>query len=312
MCATGERRSRLTCMGDVFLRLVRRNTFIPIPSTFLGKAIMSQSTGTPLRILVLVKHVPDVQFDRHLAGEFLRIDRKDSVLSELDEYAIEAGLLLAESRGGAAAGNTVTALSMGPEAAVNAVRKALQMGATEGVHLCDEALAGSDAGATSLALAAAVRHLAGFDLIITGMSSTDAETSLVPAQLAERLGVAQLTQISRVELDMDSTVIRAVRETEHAALSLEAELPVLLSVTDQANEPRYPNFKGIMAAKKKQITVLTLGDIGVDPALVGAAGSATQVQSVEARPEREAGRIITDSGNAGIELVDFLAAAKLI
>ncbi|MFJ6418273.1 electron transfer flavoprotein subunit beta/FixA family protein [Paeniglutamicibacter sp. NPDC091659] len=273
---------------------------------------MSQLTGTPLRILVLVKHVPDVQFERHLDGADLRLDRKDSVLSELDEYAIEAALQLAESRGGAAAGNTVTALSMGPEAAANAVKKSLQMGATEGVHLCDDALAGSDAGATSLALAAAVNHLGAFDLIVTGMASTDAETSLVPAQLAERLGLAQLTQVAHVELAADSTTVRAVRETDQAALSLQAELPVLLSVTDQANEPRYPNFKGIMAAKKKTITVLSLADIGLDAASVGAAGSATAVLDVQARPARTAGTVITDSGNAGIELVDFLAAAKLI
>lgn len=273
---------------------------------------MSQSTGTPLRILVLVKHVPDVQFDRHLGGADLRLERKDSVLSELDEYALEAGLQLAESRGGAAAGNTVTALSMGPEAAANAVKKSLQMGATGGVHLCDDALAGSDAGATSLALAATVKHLGGFDVIVTGMSSTDAETSLVPAQLAERLGLAQLTQVAKVELDADSSTVRAVRETDHAALNLEAGLPVLLSVTDQANEPRYPNFKGIMAAKKKTITVLSLAEIGVDAARVGAAGSATQVLEATERPARTSGTIITDAGNAGIELVDYLAAAKLI
>ena len=112
-----------------------------------------------LKIIVLVKHVPDAQFDRHLTGEGNTTDRSESILSELDEYALEAALQLIEARGGEAAGNKVIALSMGPAGAVNAVKKSLQIGATEGVHLSDDALAGSDAAATSLALAAAIRHL---------------------------------------------------------------------------------------------------------------------------------------------------------
>lgn len=273
---------------------------------------MSQNTGTPLNILVLVKHVPDVQFERQLSGPGHRLDRADSVLSELDEYAIEAALALAESRGGDKGGNTVTAMTMGPEAAANAVKKSLQMGAGAGVHICDPALAGSDAGATSLVLAAAIRHLGGFDIVLTGMASTDGETWLVPAQLAERLGVAQLTGLSALELAPGSNTLTAVREGEDGAQSLEAALPVLISVTDQANEPRYPNFRGILAAKKKKVTTLTLGELGVDEAAVGAAGSATRVLQAAPRPPRAAGEIITDSGSAGIALVDFLVDAKLI
>ncbi|GAA4370213.1 electron transfer flavoprotein subunit beta/FixA family protein [Paeniglutamicibacter cryotolerans] len=271
---------------------------------------MSDPAGTPLRILVLVKHVPDAQFDRRLEEPTHRVDRSDSILSELDEYALEAGLLLAEARGGASAGNTVTALSMGPAAAVNAVKKSLQMGATDGVHLCDTSLEGSDAYATSLALAAAIRHLCGYDLVITGMASTDAETSLVPAQLAERLGLAQLTMVA--DLKLEGSVLTARRDGDHAALTLRAELPALVSVTDQANEPRYPNFKGIMAAKKKKITTLNLADLGLDPAQVGEAGSATRVLDAAERPARGTGTIITDQGDAGIQLVDFLAAQRMI
>lgn len=273
---------------------------------------MSQNSGTPLNILVLVKHVPDVQFERHLSAPENRLDRADSVLSELDEYAIEAALALAESRGGDKTGNTVTTLTMGPSAAVNAVKKSLQMGATSGVHICDPALAGSDATTTSMVLAAAVQSLGGFDIVLTGMASTDAETSLVPASLAERLGLAMLTNLSKLELAPGSTTITGVREAEEGAQSLEAPLPVLISVTDQANEPRYPNFRGILGAKKKKIVTLTLEELSLDAAAVGAAGSATRVVSAQARPPRSGGEIITDSGSAGIALVDFLTDAKLL
>lgn len=272
---------------------------------------MSQNNGTPLNILVLVKHVPDVQFERRLAGPEHRLDRADSVLSELDEYAIEAALALSESRGGEKAGNTVTALTMGPEAAANAVKKSLQMGATSGVHICDPGLAGSDAGATSLVLATAIKTL-DFDIVVTGMASTDAETSLVPAQLAERLGIAQLSNLSRVELAADSRTVTAVREDEEGTHCLEAALPVLIAVTDQANEPRYPNFRGILGAKKKKITTLTLHQLGLAESQVGAAGSATRVLASPERPARTAGEVITDNGQGGIALADFLADAKLI
>ena len=266
-----------------------------------------------LKIIVLVKHVPDAQFDRHLTGEGYTTDRDESILSELDEYALEAALQLAEARGGSKAGNQVIALSMGPSGAVNAIKKALQIGATEGVHLTDGALAGSDAAATSLALAAAIRHLgsdAPVDLVLTGMASTDGETSLVPAQLAERLDLPQVTFASSLEVDGGRLTAR--RDADTSSETVEAPLPAVVSVTDQINEPRYPNFKGIIAAKRKSITTLSLADIGVDPAQVGHAGSWTSVLSAEERPPRTAGTIITDEGDAGIKLVDFLAAQKLL
>ncbi|MET4061504.1 electron transfer flavoprotein beta subunit [Arthrobacter sp. UYP6] len=282
---------------------------------------MQDSADRPLNIVVLVKHVPDAQFDRHLSGPGHTLDRSESILSELDEYALEAALQLAEARGGQAAGNMVTALTMGPDAAVNAVKKALQMGAYQGFHVNDAALAGSDAAATSRVLAAAVKHAAGDqgapglpDLVLTGMASTDGETSLVPAQLAERLQLAQITFASEVEVvDAGGTdAVRARRDGDSYSETLEAPLPALVSVTDQANEPRYPNFKGIMAAKKKTITVLSLQDLGLDAAQGGSEGSWTLVAASAARPPRSAGRIITDDGSAGVALVDFLAASKLI
>src|SRR4051794_31319783 len=271
---------------------------------------MHKADNPALNIVVLVKYVPDAQFDRHLVANTHTIDRSESILSELDEYAIEAALQLIEARGGAKAGNTVTALTVGPAPAVNAVKKALQLGATDGVHVTDEALAGSDASGTSLALAAAIRSLGPVDLVLTGMASTDGETSLVPAQLAERLGLPQVTFAA--SLEVDGTTVRARRDGDTHADSLEAELPALVSVTDQINEPRYPNFKGIIAAKKKTVATVTLADLGIQPTEVGTAGAWTAVRTAEARPPRSQGTIITDEGDAGIRLVDFLAAQNLL
>ncbi|MFZ3454231.1 electron transfer flavoprotein subunit beta/FixA family protein [Arthrobacter sp. 7Tela_A1] len=278
---------------------------------------MQESANGPLNIVVLVKHVPDTQFDRRLAGPDHTLDRSESILAELDEYALEAALVLAEERGGEKRGNTVTAVTMGPAAAVNAVKKSLQIGAHKGVHLSDEALEGSDAAATSLALAAVVNYLnaqAPVDLVITGMASTDGETSLVPAQLAERLGYAQLTFASELETvaSPSGPVLRARRDGDSYSEVIEAPLPAVVSVTDQANEPRYPNFRGIMAAKKKPVTVLSLSDVGVDAAQAGKDGSWTSVAASAPRPPRGAGTIITDDGDAGAKLVDFLASQKLI
>lgn len=279
---------------------------------------MQESANRPLNIVVLVKHVPDTQFDRQLAGPDHTLDRSESILSELDEYALEAALQLAEARGGEKGGNIVTAVAMGPAAAVNAVKKSLQIGAYKGVHLLDERLAGSDAAGTSLALAAVVRHLNNtqgpVDLVLTGMASTDGETSLVPAQLAERLSYAQLTFAAELEtVDTPSgPLLRARRDGDSYSEVIEAPLPAVVSVTDQANEPRYPNFRGIMAAKKKPVAVLSLQDIGVDSSQVGLAGAWTSVAASAPRPARGQGTIISDNGDAGIKLVDYLASQKLI
>ena len=275
---------------------------------------MEEASHAGLDIVVLVKHVPDAQFDRHISGDDRTTDRNESILSELDEYALEAALQLIESHGGDAGGHRITAVTMGPTAAVSAVKKALQIGAHAGVHLCDDALAGSDAAGTSRALAAVVTHLGAVDLVITGMASTDGETSLVPAQLAERLDLPQVTFASALELQSADGVwtLTARRDGDVYSETVEATLPALVSVTDQINEPRYPNFKGIMAAKKKPLSILTLQDIGVNPAEVGFAGAWTSVQAADPRPPRGQGTIISDEGDAGIQLVDFLAAQKLL
>ncbi|WP_235530242.1 MULTISPECIES: electron transfer flavoprotein subunit beta/FixA family protein [unclassified Nocardioides] len=260
-----------------------------------------------------MKHVPDATADRRFESDNT-VDRVgvDGLLSELDEYAVEQALQIKEKSGDDV---TVTALSIGPEKATDAVRKALQMGVDQGVLVTDDAIAGSDAVATSLILAKAIEKIAegngAADLVVTGMASTDAGTSLVPAMLAERLGLPQVTFASVVETQGDQ--IRAKRDGDAATEVIGATLPVLLSVTDQTGEARYPSFKGIMAAKKKPLETYTLADLGVDAGQVGLDAAWTTVEETTARPPRTAGEIVTDEDGSGAKaLADFLASKKFI
>jgi electron transfer flavoprotein beta subunit len=189
------------------------------------------------------------------------------------------------------------------------VRKALAMGADSGIHLVDDALGGSDALQTSAALAAALAPR-GFDLVIAGNESTDGRTAAVPAMLAERLGLAQLTFLRTLEV-ADGTV-SGERMTEDGHVEVTATLPALVSVTEQIAEARYPNFKGILAAKKKPVETLALSDLGIDTTAAGGANSWSVVETVTPRPPRESGTIIKDDGTAGRQLADYLASAKLI
>jgi electron transfer flavoprotein beta subunit len=188
--------------------------------------------------------------------------------------------------------------------------KSMQMGADEGVHVKDDAIHGSDAVATSLVLAKAIEQQ-GADLVLCGMASTDGLMSVVPAMLAERLGLPQVTFASAVEVD--GSTIRVRRDGDAATETVEGTLPLLLSVTDQSNEPRYPSFKGIMAAKKKPVAELTLADLGVDAGTVGMDAAWTKVTGFEARPPRSAGTIVSDEDGTGADqLVEFLAGQKFI
>lgn len=262
-----------------------------------------------MRIVVCVKHVPDIQSDRALGpdGRLVR-DGGDGTLNELDENALEAALTLVEAHGG-----EVVAVTVGPADAEDAARRGLQLGAEEAVHVLDDAIAGSDVFGTAAVLAAAVRHLDAqqhVDLVVTGMAGLDGLTSLLPAALAQLLDLPQLTLAAEVNLDGD--VVRVRRELDHATEVLEARLPALVSVTDQANQPRYPNFKGIMAARKKPVTVLSLADLGIDPATVGAAGARTEVVEAAPRPPREDRVLVADDGQAGARLAAWLVERKLV
>jgi electron transfer flavoprotein beta subunit len=258
-----------------------------------------------MNIVVCVKYVPDATADRRFEADNT-VDRVDvdGLLSELDEYAVEQALQIKEKR--ADEEIKVIALTVGPEKAADAVRKALQMGADEAVHVSDEAIAGSDAIATSLVLAEAVKKANGGsvpELVVCGLASTDASMSVVPAMLAERLGLPQVTLASVVETQGDQ--VRIKRDTDTATEVVGGTMPLVLSVTDQSGEARYPSFKGIMAAKKKPLETWSLGDLGVDAGQLGL--------SAAARPPRTAGEIVKDEdGSGATALADFLASKKFI
>ncbi|WP_030610693.1 electron transfer flavoprotein subunit beta/FixA family protein [Streptomyces sclerotialus] len=259
-----------------------------------------------LRIVVCVKYVPDATGDRHFA-EDLTVDRDDvdGLLSELDEYAVEQALQIKEANDDA----EITVLTVGPEDANDAIRKALSMGADKGVHVEDDDLHGTDAVGTSLVLAKAIEKT-GYDLVVCGMASTDGTMGVLPAMLAERLGVPQVTLLSEVSVE-DGTV-KGRRDGDVATEQLEASLPAVVSVTDQSGEARYPSFKGIMAAKKKPVESLELDDLDIDADEVGLEGAWTKVEDATERPARTAGTIVKDEGEGAKQLAEFLAGQKFI
>nr|WP_246470263.1 electron transfer flavoprotein subunit beta/FixA family protein [Streptomyces olivoverticillatus] len=259
-----------------------------------------------MRIVVCVKYVPDATGDRHFA-EDLTVDRDDvdGLLSELDEYAVEQALQIKDEADDA----EITVLTVGPEDAKDALRKALSMGADKAVHVEDDDLHGTDALGTSLVLAKALEHV-GYDLVVSGMASTDGGMGVVPAMLAERLGVPQVTLLSEVKVEDGKVTGR--RDGDAASEQLEAALPAVVSVTDQSGEARYPSFKGIMAAKKKPVESLDLSDLGIEADEVGLENAWTKVDEATERPARTAGTIVKDEGEGGKQLAEFLAGQKFI
>jgi electron transfer flavoprotein beta subunit len=259
-----------------------------------------------MKIVVLVKYVPEPTAAWRYADD-LTLDRGgvEGRLSELDEYAVEQALQLTEK--GLEA--EIVYLTMGPAKAVDGLRKALSMGGTSGVHVLDDSLHGSDAMATSLVLAKALEHV-GFDLVLTGMASTDAEMSVVPAMVAARLGLPQVTFAA--DLNVDGSTVRIRRDSDTGSQHVEAALPAVVSVTDQTGEARYPSFKGIMAGKKKPVQTLALTDLGVEPSAVGAGAARSVTRSASEKPPREAGTVVVDEGDGAQRIVEYLAASKFI
>jgi electron transfer flavoprotein beta subunit len=283
--------------------------------TLTSRALRRGRPGhTTMNIVVCVKHVPDATADRRFESDNT-VDRVgvDGLLSELDEYAVEQALQIKEKSDDPAE-TKVIALCVGPEKAVDAVRKALQMGADEGIHVSDEAIAGSDYVATSLVLAKAVSKVGedrSVDLVVCGMASTDASGSVVPAMLAERLDLPQVTFASVVETQGDQ--VRIKRDGDTATEVIGGTMPLVLSVTDQTGEARYPSFKGIMAAKKKPLETWSLSDLGVEAGDVGLSVAWTQVEDTTERPPRTAGEIVKDEdGSGATALTEFLASKKFI
>lgn len=260
-----------------------------------------------VKIVVLVKQVPDTYGDRKLNTSTGWLDRGtgDAVIDEINERALEVALRYKDAN----KGTEVVVLSMGPAPTVDALRKALTMGADSAVHVLDDQLAGSDAGWTSEVLAAALKTT-GFDLVVGGNESTDGSGGVIPAMIAERLSLPHLTFLDSVELSEGS--VSAVRRTDIGTVTMHASLPAVISISESLPEARFPSFKGIMSAKKKPFTVLSLGDLGLNPATSSASVGHTVIVSTVERPARTAGKKIVDEGNAGIELAEFLVAGRLI
>ena len=260
-------------------------------------------------IVVLIKQVPDTWSERKLSEGDWTLDREaaDAVLDEINERAVEEALLIKEKEGG---DSTVTVLTAGPERATEAIRKALSMGADKAVHLVDEGLHGSDMVQTGWALARALGTIEGTELVIAGNEATDGTGGAVPAIIAEYLGLPQLTHVRK--LTVDGGKVTAERETDDGVFTLEANLPAVVSVNEKINEPRFPSFKGIMAAKKKEVTKLTLAEIGVEADEVGVSNAGSKVLSSTPKPPKTAGEKVTDEGEGGKKIAEYLVGQKII
>jgi electron transfer flavoprotein beta subunit len=261
-----------------------------------------------MNIVVLVKQVPDTYSERKLNSSDGTLDRDatDAVLDEINERAVEAALQLKEAHDG-----EVTVLTMGPARATDAIRKALSMGADKAVHLSDPALHGSCAVQTARALAKVLGTVdGGFDLVVAGNEASDGRSAAVPAMVADVLGLPALTHAREITVDGSTVTVR--RETDDGVTQLRAELPAVVSVGEKINEPRYPSFKGIMAAKKKPVATLSLSDAGIDPSEVGLANALTSVTSSQPKPPKSGGEKIEDEGDGGAKVAAFLVAQKLI
>jgi electron transfer flavoprotein beta subunit len=258
-----------------------------------------------MKIVVLAKHVPDATGERGFAPDGT-VDRasSDGLLSELDEYAVEQALQIADDRDDV----EIVVVTLGPEDASNAIKRALQMGASAGVHIIDDSVHGSDALATSAILAEAIKRAAP-DLVICGMASTDGTMGVLPAMIAERLGWPAATLGATLSVADDHVTIR--RDDDVASSTIEANLPAVVSVTDQSGEARYPSMKGILAAKKKPVDTWSLADLGIENTPVGLDAAWSKVVQATPRPPKEPGRVV-DEADGPSALIDFLAAGKYI
>ncbi|TFC80550.1 electron transfer flavoprotein subunit beta/FixA family protein [Cryobacterium sp. TMS1-20-1] len=256
-----------------------------------------------MKILVLVKVVPDTWSERKidLASGWVERGTADDVIDEIGERALEVALTYRDVH----KDTEVVLVSMGPASIIKPLRKGLAMGATSAVHLVDDGLAGADLLATAAALAAVIRR-EGFDLVLTGNESTDGRGGLIPAMLAEHLGVPELTFLNSIEIAEDR--VRGERRTESGTALISASTPVIASITERLPDARFPNFKGLMTAKKKPLVAVSLAELG----LRADRPAASVVVSAKERPARTHGVKISDSGNAGNDIAEFLASNRLI
>jgi electron transfer flavoprotein beta subunit len=254
-----------------------------------------------LEIVVCVKHIPDPNIPPEMDGHRLKREGVQGVLDPGDEFGVEAGLQLKEQLGG-----NVTLVSMGPAAAMDAIKRGLSMGADKGVLVSDDALEGADALVTARVLAAAIGR-GEFDLVIAGVESTDGYTGTMPSTLAEFLGLPQVTFAKTIECSDGRVKIN--RQTADGYHVVECDLPALITVTAGVNEPRYASFKGIMAAKKKPVETLSLGDLGLSGDDVAVKQTIVELAAAE---ERKAGEVVQDEGDGAARIAEFLQEAKVI
>src|SRR5882724_6795451 len=260
-----------------------------------------------MNIVVCVKQIPDPAMPGQLDPGTKTLKREGKlIMDESDSFGVEMGLQLAEKAGG----GEVTIVSMVPAAGLQGIRSALAMGAAKAILVSDDALAGTDALGTAKVLAAAVRRVGAVDLVLTATESTDGYTGTVPAQVAELLGWPSLTFAKVVELGGGNVKIR--RQTEAGYDTVEAPLPAVVSVTAGVVEPRYPSFKGIMAAKNKPVDEVSVADLGLAASQVGWAGARQEITDVRQAEARQAGEKIEDEGDAHEKIVAFLEQLKVI
>lgn len=258
-----------------------------------------------MKIIVLIKEVPDTWGKRSLDLATGLADRgaSEAILDESSERALEVGLSYADDHSDV----EVVALCVGPESAATSARKALSMSAARVLHVVDEGLHGADVGLTAETIAAAVRQ-EGYDLVVAGNTATDGSTGMVPAAVAELLGAALLSGLGSVEITEDG--VAGTRATEGQVQHLRAAFPAVISITEALPDARFPNLKGIMAAKKKKLEQLSLTDLDVQPEREDTARSI--MLSVAERPAKQAGVRIVDEGDAGERLAAFLLDNQLV
>lgn len=259
-----------------------------------------------MNVVVCVKQIPDPADPGALTSDHtLKRDGK-LILDESDTYGVEMALQLVDKAGD----GEVTLVSMAPNGEVAGLRQALAMGAAKAILVSDDALAGTGALDTAKVLAAAIGRAEGFDLVLAATESSDGYTGTLPEQLAALLDLPSITFAK--EVDIADGTVKVRRQTEAGYDQVESPLPAVVSVTAGVVEPRYPSFKGIMAAKSKSLDSVTVADLGIDAALVGWSGAGQEIVDVAAAPEREAGEVIEDDGEAHAKIVEFLDGLKVL
>jgi electron transfer flavoprotein beta subunit len=259
-----------------------------------------------MNVVVCVKQIPDPAAPPALDPGTNNLSRTGKlILDESDSYGVEMALQLVDAAGS----GEVTLVSMAPNGETSGLRTALAMGAARAILVSDDALSGSDALGTAKVLAAAIKR-AEPDLVLAATESSDGYTGTTPVQIAELLGLPSVTFAKKVEVTGDSVSVE--RQTEAGYDEVQCPLPAVVTVTAGVVEPRYPSFKGIMAAKSKPVDTLTVADLGIDAGQVGAAGARQEITGVSAAEERGSGEIVVDEGDAHERIIQFLEQLKVL